>query len=40
MSKFLHNKDEDNTADDAKAISIPRVFSENSKDKNTTSDLP
>ena len=30
MSKFLHNHDKN----DAKAIAIPRVFSENSQAKN------
>ena len=32
MSKFLN--DDDNSNDDAKAIAIPRVFSENSRTKN------
>ena len=36
MSTFLHNADEDDAAadDDAKAIAIPQVFSENSRAKN------
>ena len=37
MSKFLHDIDddaEDDTDDDAKAIAIPQVFSENSQAKN------
>ena len=33
MSKFLHNDDNDNN-DDAKAIVISQVFSENSQAKN------
>ena len=32
MSQFLHDDDDEN--DDAKAIAIPRVFSENSRAKN------
>ena len=35
MSKFLHD-DDDN--DDAKAIAIPRVFSENSRAKTDRND--
>ena len=29
MSKFLHEVDADDNNDDAKAIAVPRVFSEN-----------
>ena len=40
MSKFLHadddNNDADNNNDDAKAISMPRAFSENSRAKMST----
>ena len=35
MSKFLH----DDNNDDARAIAIPRVFSENSQAKNAAEDL-
>ena len=35
MSKFLHH----DVGDDAKAIAVPRVFSENSRAKNGTSSL-
>ena len=34
MSKFLQNNDEDADNDDAKAIAIPQVFSENCQSKN------
>ena len=36
MSKFLHYNDNNDKADDAKAIVIPQVFSENSQAKNLT----
>ena len=38
MSKVLHHEDDDH--DDAKAIAIPRVFSENSRAKITDSCQP
>ena len=39
MSKFSHADDNDDGSDDAKAIAIPRVFSENSQAKNAKSNL-
>ena len=33
MSKFLHANDNNDENDDAKAIAIPQVFSENSRAK-------
>ena len=35
MSKFLHDVDNNDNNATAKAIAIPRVFSENSQSKNT-----
>ena len=33
MSQSLHDNNDDDDNDDAKATAIPRVFSENSRDK-------